>query len=189
MTTKLWLAFTLSLGAHAGALVAWPSHLTPPVYDVERAPTSVEVLFVAHPETIITPQPTPEPNPLPEPAVVEPAPPPEAVPDPVPQTLVSQEQRGALSEVLPNYLRNPPPVYPRLARERGWEGRVRLETQVLSDGRCGPVSVLASSGYPMLDQAAASAIQRWRFRPAQRGDRAVAVWVEIPIVFRLADTF
>jgi protein TonB len=100
---------------------------------------------------------------------------------------VSEERRGALSEALPGYLRNPAPVYPRLARERGYEGTVLLEIDVLVSGRPGTVQVRHSSGYPLLDDAAVQAVRRWTFRPAQRGYTPVSLTVELPIRFRLVD--
>lgn len=41
------------------------------------------------------------------------------------------------------------------------------------------------SGHAELDRAALEAIRAWRFVPAQRGSRVVAVWVEIPVHFTL----
>jgi protein TonB len=100
---------------------------------------------------------------------------------------MTPEKKGAATDALPNYLRNPPPVYPRLARERGQEGTVLLEVEVLASGRCGTVRVLASSGHDLLDEAARRAIGGWVFRPARRWQQPIAFWVEIPITFRLID--
>jgi len=56
---------------------------------------------------------------------------------------------------------------------------------VLADGRIGDVLVERSAGHPDLDQAATEAVRRWRFEPARRGDDAVAMWVLLPVEFRL----
>ena len=55
----------------------------------------------------------------------------------------------------------------------------------LADGRIGDVAVEHSAGHPDLDQAAMEAVRRWRFEPARRGADAVAMWVLLPVEFRL----
>jgi protein TonB len=47
--------------------------------------------------------------------------------------------------------------------------------------------VLASSGFPRLDQAAVDAVHRWRFEPASDGTRAVSAWSAVSIRYRLQD--
>ena len=87
----------------------------------------------------------------------------------------------------PDYLRNPPPIYPRTARERSEEGTVLVEVEVLASGRCGGIRVLASSGHVALDEAAVRAVRQWVFRPARRFNQPVPFVVEIPITFQLID--
>jgi len=179
MTNELRTAIAVSAGLHAAVLIGMP--LTNPVeFDVERAPTSVEIVILATPSPAVAPPPQPEP-PKPEPASV-PSPEP-----PQPQTVVTPERRGALTELLPSYLRNPAPVYPYEARQQGWEGAVIVEAEVLPSGRCGQARVLTSSGYRVLDESALQAIRRWQFKPATRGAVPVSVWVEIPVTFRLTE--
>ena len=60
-----------------------------------------------------------------------------------------------------------------------------LRVHVLADGKIGEVNVEQSAGHPDLDRAAADAVRRWRFEPARRGDEAVAMWVLLPVEFRL----
>nr|WP_283773074.1 energy transducer TonB [Craterilacuibacter sp. RT1T] len=84
-------------------------------------------------------------------------------------------------------LDNPAPVYPERARARGEEGRVVLRVEVGADGRVRDISILHSSGFPRLDRAARDAVERWRFTPARRGNRAVADRVDVPIRFRQTD--
>lgn len=79
------------------------------------------------------------------------------------------------------------PPYPRLARQRGEEGRVVLEIRVDARGRPSKVSVLYSSGYPRLDEAARKGLLRSRFRPARRGERAVEGRRVMAVTFRLED--
>ncbi len=95
------------------------------------------------------------------------------------------ESAGAISEAVPLAGQNPPPVYPRLALQRGWEGQVALRVRVSAGGDVEEVWVENSSGYPVLDQAALEAVKTWRFQPARQGVRAVAGGARIPIEFRL----
>ncbi|MBI4342674.1 MAG: energy transducer TonB [Candidatus Omnitrophica bacterium] len=172
MTPQFRWAMGCSIGLHVLALTGMPWLAKPPAFDVERAPTSMELYFVA------PPPPAPVDS---APQITEP------LPELVPQTIISEARRGAEADVLPDYLRNPPPVYPRTAREQGYEGTVVLEVEVLASGRCGAMNILSSSGYRMLDDAAVSAVRRWVFRPARRWREPVPFWVEIPITFRLMD--
>ena len=83
---------------------------------------------------------------------------------------------------------NQPPAYPRAAREHGWEGTVILHVRVETDGSPGPVEILASSGYDVLDRAAQAAVERWNFLPAQRAGRPLVSIVELPIRFQLTSS-
>jgi protein TonB len=77
------------------------------------------------------------------------------------------------------------PPYPSTARRLGIQGTTMLRVHVLADGKIGEVDVEQSAGHPDLDRAAADAVRRWRFEPARRGDEAVAMWVLLPVEFRL----
>jgi protein TonB len=77
------------------------------------------------------------------------------------------------------------PTYPAAPRRLGIQGTTMLRVHVLADGRIGDVLVEKSAGHPELDEAAADAVRRWRFEPARRGAEAVAMWVLLPVEFRL----
>lgn len=77
------------------------------------------------------------------------------------------------------------PVYPRRSRLRGEEGVVVLEAAVDESGRVADVRVVASSGYPGLDEAAVKALAEARFVPAERDGRPVGSRVRLPLGFRL----
>ncbi len=77
----------------------------------------------------------------------------------------------------------PAPDYPGWARDQGIQGRVVLHVLVGRDGRVTRITVLR--GIAGLTGAAREAIAQWRFHPALSGRNPVAVWVEIPIEFRL----
>lgn len=178
---RLRLALGLSAGLHAVALVGVPLP-RPAEFDVERATSSIELHLVApkalerhalEPTQPLVDAPVPTPAPPEAPPIEEPA--------------VSVEVQGAILQALPSYLKNTPPLYPRLAQERGYEGTVLLEVNVLPSGRSGEIRVLASSGYPILDQAAIRAVASWVFKPARIWNHPVGFRVEIPITFQLVD--
>ena len=82
-----------------------------------------------------------------------------------------------------DYLHNPEPEYPNLAADRGWTGKVLLQVHVLADGTAGAVKIKKSSGYKILDDAAATAVNKWKFTPAKRGDTPIDFWYDVPINF------
>lgn len=84
-----------------------------------------------------------------------------------------------------DYLDNPKPIYPLVARRLGEQGKVLLRVHVSAAGLAEKVELKAGSGYARLDQAATDAVSRWRFVPARRGDQAIAAWVQVPITFQL----
>jgi protein TonB len=77
------------------------------------------------------------------------------------------------------------PSYPAAPRRLGVQGTTLLRVHVLADGRIGDVLVEKSAGHPDLDDAATDAVKRWRFDPARRGREAVAMWVLLPVEFKL----
>ncbi len=61
---------------------------------------------------------------------------------------------------------SPAPAYPLQARENGWTGRGKFQLRVrVSTGRVLAVTIVKSTGYAVLDEAALSALKEWRFRP------------------------
>lgn len=75
--------------------------------------------------------------------------------------------------------------YPARARNLGVEGLVRLKAVLDREGRIErDVQVLQS--VPLLDEAAISSVQRWRFTPARNDSgQPVRVFLEIPMKFEL----
>jgi TonB family protein len=57
----------------------------------------------------------------------------------------------------------PAPEYPASARRRGIEGVAVVEVQVSPDGHCERPQLAQSSGCPALDEAALSAIRKWKY--------------------------
>lgn len=83
------------------------------------------------------------------------------------------------------YLRNPPPLYPLVARRNGEQGTVTLKVRVTREGIAASVAVEKTSGSAHLDNAALETVRTWRFEPARQGRQPVEAWVLVPVVFRL----
>ena len=105
--------------------------------------------------------------------------PPDAKPAPPAEPTVTQARFDA------DYLKNPAPPYPAIARRMGEQGKVILRVAVSAHGTADGVEVRTSSGSPRLDEAAANTVRHWKFVPARRGDSPVASWVLVPINFKL----
>nr|MBL8410050.1 energy transducer TonB [Dechloromonas sp.] len=84
-----------------------------------------------------------------------------------------------------DYLRNPSPPYPPLAKRMGEEGKVLLRVSVNPQGTADSVEIKTSSGSTRLDESAQKTVRNWRFIPAKRGDIPVQSWVLVPIIFKL----
>jgi protein TonB len=136
----------------------------------------------------VVPQPKPkprEPEPVPaeEPAVQEVAEP--AKQDATPPSPVVLD---AEPDYRADYLNNPRPPYPMVARRMGYHGKVVLDVEVLAEGKAGDVKLHLSSGYDILDNAALQTVKTWRFSPARRFGQAVTQRFLVPIKFSLEDS-
>jgi periplasmic protein TonB len=108
----------------------------------------------------------------------------EAPPRPPPAAPVSH---GTVTEARfdVDYLNNPKPAYPPLSRRLREEGVVVLKVNVRADGSVASALVEKRSGSTRLDDAALSAVKRWHFVPARRGQEPIESWVLVPIEFEL----
>ena len=77
------------------------------------------------------------------------------------------------------------PKYPEIAQEAGIEGTVVVQVFVDDKGRVKETVILKGIPNTGLDEAASEAIRSVRFRPAKQRERAVGVWISIPVNFRL----
>lgn len=142
------------------------------------------------PQPVRKPDHTPKPDPIitavpeaPAPAETFTAPP----QPPAPPVVEAPPAPPAITEARfdADYLSNPRPAYPVASRRLGEEGKILLRVKVSAGGMALAVEVKQSSGFGRLDAAAKSAVERWRFVPARRGDEAIESWVTVPIVFSL----
>lgn len=153
----------------------------PPPPDIEQPPPYVPPPEIAIDLAIDTSQTTAISNVTSERPVVQ-APPPPRPAEPVRATVKtppSTTGRGARTTL---------PEYPPASRRANEAGTVQLRCYVREDGRCSEVSVVRSSGFDRLDEAAVKEVQRnWRFVPGKEDGKPVAMWHTFAVTFRLTD--
>ena len=204
-----FLIVILSLMAHTAIVDQFKhSQIEEEWVEPVKPPPKVQISFVRpQPKPVIQPPPPPKVvalkkppkpkvKPKPVPKQVEPPPiqaptkvvdvagplvsaPPPPPPPPKVVEKVTQPHAGA------GYLNNPAPVYPEIAMDNGWEGKVLMKVHVLANGRPDTVSVVKSSGKPVLDSEAVRTVKKWLFAPAKRGTTPIDGWVTVPISFNL----
>jgi TonB family protein len=86
----------------------------------------------------------------------------------------------AAAEIKAATVSSPQPVYPLAARKQHWTGAGDFACHISPDGTVASVDVLRSTGHQVLDQAAITALQHWRFQPGKVESR-----LNIPIDFRM----
>jgi protein TonB len=134
---------------------------------------------------------TPEPAPATSSVVGVPSSAGDGLPAPLPPPVANPPRRDAAATEGLTRVARPQggyqvrPAYPSAARRLGIQGTTLLRVHVLADGRIGDVVVEKSAGHMDLDQSATEAVRQWRFEPARRGDEPVAMWVLLPVEFRL----
>ena len=77
------------------------------------------------------------------------------------------------------------PRYPEIAQEAGIEGVVVVQAFIDEKGRVKETLILKGVPNTGLDEAAMEAIRKTRFRPAKQRERAVGVWISIPVNFKI----
>jgi protein TonB len=169
--------------APARPVITPPMKAAPPAADAQA--TSPDIAQTA--KLAALPLPAPEAPPPPQPA------PRPASSAPAAQTHLGDDQPAGSGLVIdsqiipavPDAAVNQPPEYPREALVHGEQGRVLLSIHVLPSGKPSVIRVANSSGYAVLDQAAAQAVMHWQFLPAQRAGKAVASVLPFWISFQL----
>lgn len=179
-------------------LPAWPA-VAADTKAVPKEPDAVEQLDAVEVSAArIAPPKRAIPMPLPDMSAAIPLPP-ESVGvqvQPEPSHPVPPRSRSVLRDdtatmkgvrTRPRYLDAMRPPYPKRAREMGWEGTVVLRVEVHPDGTVGAVSIHRTSGYLTLDEAALTAVKRWRFAPPTDGAFSFATVVDVPVRFDLKE--
>jgi len=75
--------------------------------------------------------------------------------------------------------------YPEELKKDEIEGTVVVQVHVQKDGSVGKTLILKSSGYDEFDEAALDAVVNIRFEPVTRDDEPDAVWLAMPVFFKL----
>lgn len=78
------------------------------------------------------------------------------------------------------------PEFPDEARQMDISGRVVLKFLVEADGKVARISVISARPAGVFNRSAMEAIGKWRFKPGLYRGKPVAVWVELPVSFRLS---
>ncbi len=170
---------------HAAAFAAYWLQPEMPAVLVNEMSVSFANMQMQQADVIPQPKPKPrEPDPLPS---EEPAPKEEAQPVKQEATPPSPVVLDAEPDYRADYLNNPRPPYPMVARRMGYHGKVILNVEVLAEGKAGQVLLHQSCGHDILDNAAVQTVKTWRFTPARRLGQPVTQWFLVPIRFSLED--
>jgi protein TonB len=111
-----------------------------------------------------------------------PPPPPTAPAAPSPETAPTAMAAGDRPQPIAD--QSPPPSYPPAALRRGDTGSVVVRVDVDATGVPMNVTIVQRSGSRDLDRAAADAVRRWRFLPAQSNGQPVTGSIEVPFDFK-----
>ena len=170
---------------HAAVFAAYWLQPEMPAVLVNEMSVSFANMQMQQADVVPQPKPKPrEPDPLPaeKPAVQE-----EVQPVQQNATPPSPVVLDAEPDYRADYLNNPRPPYPMVARRMGFHGKVILNVEVLAEGKAGQVLLQQSCGHDILDNAAMQTVKTWRFTPARRFGQPVTQWFLVPIKFSLED--
>ncbi|MBC7983561.1 MAG: energy transducer TonB [Candidatus Obscuribacterales bacterium] len=186
--------FVLVVFAHA--LAAYGLTRSPPQVEVTAVqPLQVTILQESHRESE---QPLPPPRPLQQPNIVlltEPVLLNIAEPDTTSTTVAALTAETATTSAAlgapkvvssVEYIREPQPKYPPVARALKQRGTVTLRVLVDAAGHAREVSLHRTSGYRLLDDAARTAVLNALFKPYTESGQSLPVYVFIPIEFGAA---
>ena len=108
-------------------------------------------------------------------------PPRSAIVPPPPTGILSSRQ----VDKPPQPLRDlPPPRYPANLRRNNISGQAVVRFIVTHDGRVIDVTVIEAT-HPQFGDAAAAAVEKWKFAPAIKDGQPIACLLTVPIVFNL----
>jgi protein TonB len=112
--------------------------------------------------------------------LVPPVPPPPSPPPPKPAQTLFRPGQGIKE---PKRISGLPPEYPAIARNARVQGVVILEAVIDERGEVGRIKVLRP--VPLLDHAAITAVQQWRYTPTLLNGVPVSVLMTITVNFTL----
>jgi protein TonB len=123
---------------------------------------------------------TPTPQ-APAPALTAPVTAPVATYAPAAPPAPPAPQRVELPSSNADYLQNPKPQYPSISKRLGEQGQVVHSVLIGTDGLPVSAHLIKSSGYDRLDQAAHTAVMRWRYVPGKRNGIPTTMSFNVPI--------
>lgn len=86
-------------------------------------------------------------------------------------------------QVAPAVIKRVEPIYPELARKAGMQGKVWVKVLIDKEGKVKKAVIM--QGPEIFQDEAIAAVTQWVFKPAIQQDRPIAVWMAIPISFKL----
>lgn len=159
----------------SAAILPQPSVSTPSQTEPERPP---EPKIAETPEPLLS---IPDAVEIPKP-VEKPTLPAFRAPHPAPVTPAPVQARV---DAPPRPKRAIRPDYPKGSRQRGEQGDVVVEMMVNPQGEVDEATVVSSSGFVELDEAALRAVRFAKFTPARSGGETVASIARITLAFKL----
>ncbi len=103
---------------------------------------------------------------------------------PVVQATDPEPQKVGGGVSAPKVIKAPDPEYSKEARKAKYEATSVLWVIVQADGTPGEIRVKTPAGKG-LDEKAIEAVRKWRFKPAMKDGKPIAVQINIEINFRL----
>ena len=97
---------------------------------------------------------------------------------------IDQSQFKILRVEDPVLLHRVEPVYPKLALVGRIQGTLVLRALITSKGDVQNITILQGS-HPFLNQAAAEAVGRWKYKPATIHGKPIAVYFHVTVLFKL----
>lgn len=94
-----------------------------------------------------------------------------------------KQQEAHIEFAKPLYKKNPLPVYPVIAKKRGYQGIVELIVLVSEKGEVNSLKIFKSSRHKALDHQALRSVKSWLFEPGRKNGVPVEMWVKIPVKF------
>ncbi|MCA0269323.1 MAG: TonB family protein [Bacteroidetes bacterium] len=121
----------------------------------------------------------------PEPFIPNQSSPPDPILPPAPSSTEKTPPPDVIEiDVAPVRISSADPAYPSELQRKGIEGRVIARAWIGEDGVVHDVQILRSD-HPMFNESTIDALRSWRFRPALKQGQPVAIWLTIPVRFRL----
>ncbi|KXF83205.1 energy transducer TonB [Enterovibrio coralii] len=150
----------------------------------EPTPTPPKPKKEVKKQEVVEKKPEPKPKPKEEPK--------EKQPEEKKQEVTSDVQMNQAKDNAPVLVDRPTfkvrpsqPKYPRIAKRKGMQGTVLIEVWLDEQGNQTKQAIVQSSGFEVLDDAAMSAVQKWRFNGHEENGVPLAHRVKIPVRFNL----